>query len=58
MREESLRCPKCRKANAQKDGWPAGILWRVTQSRLEDGLGHRTYQCDHCGAKHKFTGER
>lgn len=37
------RCGNCGK----------GVLWVVTQSRLEDALGHTSYRCDRCGARSK-----
>ncbi len=40
-----LRCPDCRVRD--------NILFRVEQSRLEDGLGQVTYECEKCHSKFK-----
>lgn len=50
-------CPRCLKkrlAAEAKRGFgdslpPVGVMFRAPQSRLEDGLGHESRQCDNCG---------
>lgn len=32
-----------------------GVLFRMTLSRLEEGLGHEGYKCDKCGHKIKHV---
>lgn len=32
-----------------------GVMWRVTLSRLEEGLGHEGYQCNACKRTVKFV---
>lgn len=41
---DDARCRKCKK----------GICFRVDVSRLEEGLGHEKFRCDHCGAMFKI----
>jgi hypothetical protein len=41
-------CPKCKK----------GVLFRVTLSRLEEGLGHEGFRCDPCGYAVKYVPPR
>lgn len=32
-----------------------GVMLRVTLSRLEEGLGHEGFACDHCGHRIKYV---
>lgn len=41
----TVGCPKCKK----------GVLFRVTLSRLEEGLGHEGFRCDPCGYAVKYV---
>ncbi len=46
--------------------WPAkgatpmcrGVMFRLTLSRLEEGLGHEGFACDKCGRRVKYVPER
>lgn len=33
-----------------------GVLFRVTLSRLEEGLGHEGFECDTCHRRVKYVG--
>lgn len=35
-----------------------GVMFRLTLSRLEEGLGHEGFQCDKCGRRVKYVPER
>lgn len=32
-----------------------GVMWRLTLSRLEEGLGHEGFACDKCGRRVKYV---
>lgn len=32
-----------------------GVMFRLTLSRLEEGLGHEGFQCDKCGRRVKYV---
>ena len=46
-------CPACAKAKRLH-----GVMFRLTLSRLEEGLGHEGFQCDKCGERIKYVPER
>jgi len=35
-----------------------GVMFRITISRLEEGLGHEGFECDKCGRRVKYVPER
>lgn len=43
--EAGTYCPDC----------PAGAMFSVPVSRLEESLGHRVYECDKCHVRYKFV---
>jgi len=47
---EKAGCPKCRRPTGT-----AGVLCRVTLSRLEEGLGHEGFKCNACDYALKYV---
>jgi hypothetical protein len=43
-------CPACHKAKRLH-----GVMFRLTLSRLEEGLGHEGFECDKCGERIKYV---
>jgi hypothetical protein len=35
-----------------------GVMFRLTLSRLEEGLGHEGFECDKCGRRVKYVPEQ
>ena len=48
-RLESAACHKAKRLH--------GVMFRLTLSRLEEGLGHEGFQCDKCGERVKYVPE-
>jgi hypothetical protein len=50
----SVSCAACIKYKRR----PPGVMFRLTLSRLEEGLGHEGFECDKCGERVKYMPQK